>query len=761
MRAPITFFARECSAISCCAATERGNSTAVQDFTNWTLGFVTVDWQNVRTRVASTRSQLHSGWTRWRARSAARYARWRQARRQRGPLSLPLAALKWGGAVLAAAIILLLIFFDWNMLRGPLARYASHRLHRQVQIAGNLHVHIWSWTPRIDVSGVRIANTAWAGGGAMAQVGHLTMTVRLMPLLAGHTILPLVDVERASFLVVRDKDGLSNWTFDNAAAKRPFKLPPIHHFVIRDGKVEIIDARRNLRFSGQVSSNESTAGNGRGFWLTGTGTLNREPFEADVHGAPLLNVDESRPYPFTADVRAGATRMTADGVIDHPFDFGAMEAAVTFSGPDAADVYYLTGIVFPNTPPYRLNARIVRDGEIYRFANVVGRFGHSDASGAFTVDASGERLFVHGDLASRKVYFDDLGFLFGGGKGRNTAPPAPAATRRAVAAKPSITLAASSATMQTRLLLPDAPLDVERVRQMDADFGYTAKAIVSRDFPLHSIAMRVHLDHGVLRLESMKATLAQGTVAGHVKLDASRNVPITSVDLKLRDLRLEQLIHPANGSRPIEGAVDARAILSGAGNSVHKAAANANGTLTFVVPHGQMRKALAELMGINLLNGGLALLLGDKSETNLRCAVAHFEVHDGLLQARNILLDTDVERATGQGTVSLKNETVDLKFTGEAKSLRLLRMNAPITVTGSLSNPKVGVQASKALGQGGLVAALATLVAPLAGILPTIDPGLAKDANCGALLAEAKAKGAPVRRQAALNRSTEERLARH
>lgn len=745
----------------CCAATERGNSAAVQDFTNGTFGLVTVNWQNVRTRLADARSEFHSKWMQWRTHAAGRYARWQQRRRARGPLSLPLAALKWGGAMLVAAIILILIFFDWNMLRGPLARYASLRLHRQVHIDGNLHVKLWSWTPQIDASGVRIANADWAGGGDMVKVGHLTVTVKLMPLFAGHAILPLVDVERTSFLLMRNRDGLSNWNFEGRETpKRPFKLPPIHRFIIRDGKVEIIDARRNLRFTGQVSSNESTTGSGRGFWLTGTGTLNRSLFAAEVHGAPLLNVDASRPYPFTADVRAGATHVSATGAIGHPFDLGAMQAGVTFSGSDAADLYYLTGLVFPNTPPYRMSAHIVRDGEIYRFENVSGRFGSSDASGAFTVDASGERLFVHGDLASRKVYFDDLGFLFGGGKGRNTAPPAPAATRRAVAAKPGITLAASSATTQTRLLLPDAPLDVERVRQMDADLGYTAKAIVSRDFPLHSIAMHVHLDRGVLRIESMKAALAQGTVAGHVKLDASRSVPVTSVDLKLSDLRLEQLIHPAGDSRPIEGAVDARAILSGAGNSVHKAAANANGTLTFVVPHGQMRKALAELLGINLLNGGIALLMGDRSQTNLRCAVMHFEAHDGAFQARNILLDTDVERATGQGSVDLKTETLNLKFTGEAKSLRLLRMNAPITVTGSLSHPKVGVEAGKALGQGGLVAALATLVAPLAGILPTIDPGLAKDADCGALLAEAKAKGAPVRRQAVIVQSHKERLAR-
>ena len=44
--------------------------------------------------------------------------------------------------------------------------------------------------------------------------------------------------------------------------------------------------------------------------------------------------------------------------------------------------------------------------------------------------------------------------------------------------------------------------------------------------------------------------------------------------------------------------------------------------------------------------------------------------------------------------------------------------------------------------------ALAAL-SPVAILLPFIDPGLAKDANCAGLVAQGKAQGAPVRAQAA------------
>ena len=41
--------------------------------------------------------------------------------------------------------------------------------------------------------------------------------------------------------------------------------------------------------------------------------------------------------------------------------------------------------------------------------------------------------------------------------------------------------------------------------------------------------------------------------------------------------------------------------------------------------------------------------------------------------------------------------------------------------------------------------ALGAVLSPLAVVLPFIDAGLAKDANCGALMAQGQAEGAPVK----------------
>ena len=118
---------------------------------------------------------------------------------------------------------------------------------------------------------------------------------------------------------------------------------------------------------------------------------------------------------------------------------------------------------------------------------------------------------------------------------------------------------------------------------------------------------------------------------------------------------------------------------------------------------------------------------------------------NGVLQAQQVVFDTGVVLATGSGTVDLNNETMDLRLTGDSKKPRLVRLFAPITLKGPLTHPAVGVETGKIVAQGGFGLALGALLSPRATILPFVDVGLAKDADCVSLMADAQTAPAPVR----------------
>ena len=63
---------------------------------------------------------------------------------------------------------------------------------------------------------------------------------------------------------------------------------------------------------------------------------------------------------------------------------------------------------------------------------------------------------------------------------------------------------------------------------------------------------------------------------------------------------------------------------------------------------------------------------------------------------------------------------------------------------GHLADPSFGVDLPSALKQGAVATALGVLATPVAALIAFVDPGLAKDQNCAAMLAEADSKGPKV-----------------
>jgi uncharacterized protein involved in outer membrane biogenesis len=637
----------------------------------------------------------------------------------------------WAGGVfgvLAATFVLFVTFADWNALRGPISRMASAATGREIAIRGDLDVDPWSWTPEIRVRDLHIGNPPrYRDRGEFAVVNQAEAAVRWLPLFVGRLDFVRLDLNGADVSLYRSAEGISNWAPSNTARGKPFNLPAIREFSLNQGRVRLEDDKRNMVLTATFTTRESKSDPRRGqFALNGEGEINERPFTIELTGAPLLNVRRDRPYRFRADVNAGGTHILAAGAIVRPFDFSNWYADVEATGPDLADLYPLIGLALPNTPPYDLEGRVERNGHVYGMPNVAGRVGDSDLRGAFTATRRrDDRLFLDGDFRTNNLDFDDLLAVLGG-------PPDPGETASAEQRSMAANLAAQGR------MLPDAQLDISRVRNMDARVSYRAARVRSDRFPLRGFALDIGLDRGLLTLDPMTLDLSRGRVTGSVAINARGETPRADIDVRLSNARLES-VFALRGDPPLVGALVGRARLSGYGGSVRDAAAHANGTITLVTPSGEIREAFAELTGINVTRGLGLLLADDQSKIDVRCGVASFRVNDGVARATSIVFDTETMLISGEGTVSLRDETFDLRIEGDPKEARLISVGAPVTLEGRWRSPEIGVEAEEAIGQGGLAAALASLVAPIAAVLPFVDLGLAEDANCAALLAGGEA----------------------
>ena len=720
--------------------------------------------------------------------------------------------LKWAGIIGAGLLVVLLItlaVLDANAdgLRGPVARYASAHLGRKVSIDGKLQLHLLSWTPRVVINQLRIANPDWVKKPAdMARIGELQVSWSIPALLKGELLLPYVGLDDSDINVVRDARERLNWSFNSGPAKpsaKPTQLPILGSLHLGKGRLVVNDEVRKLKFTGTVKADQAAHGDALSLSLQGDGAINGEPFKLDATGDPLITAESHKPYTVQSRISAGRTRVKSTLTINKPFDLGSVVADIDASGDDLADLYYLSGLALPNTAAYTVSGHLQRRGSRLDLTDFKGTLGNSDIHGKLSLETAGDRPMLTADLSTRLLDIKDLGPTLGSrakvtpsslsrqqarhssesaeessAKARATAPKAAqtgaaahtdipadaAATANAnTPAKPegpgntfdlqgAQPKSAQARTAEAReadikaangqTLLPDAKLDLKRVRGMDANVKYHAEGVKTDKMSIREILLDLHLDQGVMTFTPVSFVLPQGKLTSNIRVDGSKDVPEVEIDARLTQVRLSQF-KTKDGEAPIDGTMMGRAILRGRGKSLHEIGSTAAGTLSIVVPHGDIRSAFAELLGINAARGLGLLLAKNEEKTGIRCGVANFKAAGGVFAAQDIVIDTDNVLILGKGQVDLGPESLDLTLNGQPKKPRLFRIKSPIQLSGTLEKPKVGLSAGNTPGQIALATALGVLATPLASVLAFIDPGLAKDADCSALLAEGERQGAP------------------
>jgi uncharacterized protein involved in outer membrane biogenesis len=657
-----------------------------------------------------------------------------------------------GLVVLVCAIAVLLTFFDWNLLRPALARKISAETGRRASIDGDLKVHIWSWNPGAELNDITLLNPPWADRRLMFGARRLTFRVSLANLLRGRVVIPEIALIEPTLDLERDARGRASWELGTPAGTpnhntQPAKIPVIRRLTIQGGKLRVADQIRKLTFSGSLTAaDHAGAADAAAFQIRSQGSLNGKPFHLEANGGPLLNLQPDTPYTFATHLTAADITLDTHVTVAKPFDLGAMTVKFEVSGDDLANVFYLTGLALPNTPKYRLAATVHVDGTLLDIEGLQGRLGSSDISGHGHLDTAGKIPRLTATLSSKMLDIVDLAPTLGTPAtdparslaGDTQSPSRPDPGTPAMHAAPA-KVADSSKKQAGGRLLPDADLQVNRVRGMNADVTYHASAVTAPKVPMREVDFHLMLDNGLLTIDPLSFVMDAGKFSGRVQIDARPDVPQTDIDMRIDHVDLSEFKSAAMHDPPVEGDMQGRLQLHGAGSSIHKLGAGVDGNMSIVIPHGEIRAAFAELTGINVLSGLGLLLTKETDKTDIRCGILDFKAHDGSLDTTTVYVDTTNVLITGRGSINLGTEAIDLSLQGDPKKVRLLRLRSPIVLRGTLADPSVGINAGKLAEQVGEAVALGALLTPAASALAFIDPGLSKDKDCSTVFAQASA----------------------
>lgn len=681
-------------------------------------------------------------------------------------------ALKWMGGVLAvlvAVIVVVLLLFQWNWLRQPAIDAASEALGRPVKL-GELKGE-WSLQPRFIVQDLHIPNAEWGREPEMLSAERIELVVDLPELLRGRTVLPEIRLVKPKISLERQEDGTNNWTFgaekaaETAAPDERSEMPLIGLLVIDEGQLIYRDEKLELDIDTKISTAVGEGKEGRGqVELEGRGNMRDEPFTLKVRAGSLLALrEEDDPYPLTMEIMIGPTRAQISGTLIDPVKFEGLDLAVELSGPNLGRLTKVTGVPLPMTPPYDLKGRLQREGDIWSVDNMEGRIGESDLGGDLKLDLGRERLLIEANLSSKVLDYRDVGPLIGlqneetdkRAQQKQEDPKAKPAGQDAAAAKQESenkTPAKRAEAEQVRQgapprMLPDVPLAVEQVREVDAKVKFRGARVAAPGVPLKGVELNLDMQNGVLQLKPIKLGVAGGDVVADIRINAREESVSTNYDIRLAGFDLKQALAAAGQAEAGQGQINGRIRLLGIGDTIRQSLGSATGDVRFTMDGGELSNLALELIGLDLGQAALFLAEGDRGQQKVpvRCFVVDFAAQDGLLKPRTFVLDTTDSTVTADGLISLKEEQLGLRLLAHPKDATLLSVRTPITVSGAFSRPQVDVAKAPLAARAAGAVALGALLTPLASILAFIDPGLADDSDCAALLTEARQRGEPRR----------------
>ncbi|KFN42820.1 AsmA family protein [Arenimonas oryziterrae] len=624
------------------------------------------------------------------------------------------------GELLLAAILLVILavmLFDWNMLRGPIGRRVTAATGREFRILGDLDVDL-GWQPRILADRVYLANAPGAKEPRMASAERVDMTVDLRALLHGDVVLPRVTLRQPVLLLELDAKGHPNWDFDVADTK-PFDWPLIRDFQVGAGRFFYRNPKTRTNVALDVHSGEPEADSRiAALLIDGKGVYGGNPFTMTGRvESPLELAHAERPYRIDLQAKAGATRATARGELIGALQLTGFDLDFGLSGPDMALLYPLIGVATPNTPPYHLRGRLRRVAHTWMYDNFKGVVGDSDLAGDASVETGGARPFLRAHLVSKNLDFDDLGGFVG-------APPQTGGNETASAEQKQ----QAAALRASPRVLPDDEFHLEKLRNMDADVSLKAEHLHAPSLPLEAMTAHLFVDDGVLRLDPLNFSAAGGEIESRIRLDAREPVIRSSAQITARGLSLPKLFPDAKLTESSTGRIGGSIALTARGNSVARMLASSDGEVGLMMGKGQISNLLMEFAGLDIYES-LKFLIGKDRTVPIRCAFADFDVDDGLMTSKRLVFDTSDTAILGEGTISLDDESLDLHLKPKPKDHSLFSLRSPLIIGGTFKDPSFRPDAKALVFRGGGALALASL-APPAALLALFETGPGKDSAC-------------------------------
>jgi len=389
-------------------------------------------------------------------------------------------------------------------------------------------------------------------------------------------------------------------------------------------------------------------------------------------GIPLLPVDDlgagevtlslsgqpSSAMELALSAASEAGRVEANGKIGLPTGAdGEYDLTVTAETGDLTPIGLLFGRVFPvmaGDIPARISADLSGSGSELSITNLTGSLAGTEIAGSL----SGDLQPLPGETNRRFT-------------GQLTVDEADLRVLTETILGPDQWFAAGDGSS----VWPTAAFGAPLLSATDVTFDFEAGSLAAGDlFALSNARAELRITPGMMRLDRLTGTFANGTATGALTIERSGPQAAVSGRLQLEDADMRRLSWRREGRPVATGALDLFVEYEGAGRSISGIVSTLGGGGTFSVANGQLRGLNAKAFDLVLraVDAGLELedeRIAEAFVSHLDAGVMPFSRLEGAIglvggrmTARNVVVDAEAADVFGSAEADLNTFEVESDF---------------------------------------------------------------------------------------------------
>ena len=610
--------------------------------------------------------------------------------------------LKWGAiivgclaVVIIAALLIIPMFVDVQKYKPVLENKVAEATGRPFSVGDDLKLSLFPWAG-VSFSNLQLGNTDGFSEKEFLNVKSFEVRVKLLPLISKEIEIKRFVMDEPRIVLVKNKNGRGNWEQPKqqkeAAAKKPAPgdsptgvggLPisalTVGNFSIKNGSALWIDHTTNTRKEVKdISLILKDVSLDRPVQLKFSAELDKKPIALEGTVGPVGSGFEKGVIPLDLSLKAlKQLAMKLKGNLENPATTPGVDLDITVEKFSPRELVAALGQTFPvqTTDPKALSsvalkAHINADANRVSISNGVMNLDQSQLDFSATA-AQFSRPDLKFDLKLDKINLDRY------------MPPK--------SDQPSAEKAPAPAKGQKK------KTDYTPLRRLILDGLIKIGQLTVSKANIQDVYLKIKAKNGIFNLDPMKMNMYQGNANGKALLNVVKDIPTSSLNLKINNVQAEPLLKDMLEKEILQGSTNADINLSMSGDEPERIKRTLNGK-------GYLKFNDGAIVGIDLAamvrNVGSAFGLAKKGnerpKTDFTELDIPYSIKNGAVNTPQSNLKSPFIRIIAAGTADLVKETLDFRvepkavasIKGQGAETQQGGIMVPVVVSGTFSSPK-------------------------------------------------------------------------